>query len=182
MDVGASGTKSMAWSLHRQSGNCSEASSEKTFSRSWYCLGTSSSQFLFFFSVAASASCCATVVFLKRDLIQELSLIVPFNSTVPSMVPFVQSILGFAPSKKGYPRMMSSSPMSVIRNLWQVSFPWYLTLKVIVCVTAPALFRVPLMFLTFLGFTRGFFFNLASFISLGWMNDSMALHQVDQTT
>src|SRR6266403_649616 len=182
MDVGASGTRSMAWSYRHQLGNHSEVASEKTFSRSWCCSGTSSLQLLFFFSVAASASCCTTVVFPRRVLIQELSLIVPFSSTIPSIVPFVQSILGLAPSKRGYPRMMLSSPMSVIRNLWQVSFPWYLTLKVVVCVTAPALFRVPLMFLTFLGFTRGFFFNLASFISLGWMNDSMALHQVDQTT
>src|SRR6266478_6826418 len=61
-----------------------------------------------------------------------------------------------------------------MRNLWWVSFPWYLTLKVIICVTAPALFRVPSTFLTFLGLVRGFLFSLASFISFGWMNDSVA--------
>ncbi len=40
--------------------------------------------------------------------------------------------------------------------------------------TAPALFRVSLTFLTFLGFTRWFLFSLSSFINFGWMNDSVA--------
>src|SRR6266478_6451815 len=174
MDVGASGTRSMAWSYRHQLGNHSEVASEKTFSRSWCCSGTSSSQLLFFFSVAASASCCATIVFPRRVLIQELSSIIPFSSTIPSIVPFVQSILGLVPLKKGYPRMILSSPMLAIRNLWQVSFPWYLTLKVVVCVTAPALFRVLSTFLTFLGFVRWFLFSSISFISLGWMNKFVA--------
>src|SRR6266404_3255819 len=79
MDVGASGTRSMAWSYHHQSGNRSEVVSEKTFSRSWYCSSTSLSQLFFFFLVAASASCCTTVVFSRRVFDPEAIFSHPFQ-------------------------------------------------------------------------------------------------------
>src|SRR6266404_3255821 len=51
-------------------------------------------------------------------LIQKLSSVIPFSSTIPFITPLVQSMSGLAPLKKGYPRMILSFPISAIRNLW----------------------------------------------------------------
>jgi len=60
--AGASGFKTMAWSYAPCCGILFDSASEKIKACQWYSLGTISSQVLSFLSVAASASCCATVV------------------------------------------------------------------------------------------------------------------------
>jgi hypothetical protein len=128
IEVGASGFRSMAWSHFLGPGNLSESTSEKMLPNLWYCFGTSSSQLCSSLLSAYLASCWAMVVFFSVRVIrriQDEGLLMGGRTSVvvivPHILPVGQSISGLATSKKGYPRMMSSSPMSATKNLCSLS-------------------------------------------------------------
>ena len=67
---------------------------------------------------------------------------------VPDTRPILQSMLGLADSKNGYPNMKSSGPMSATKNLWTVSILLCRIFRFVVCEICPPLLVVPSTFRT----------------------------------
>jgi hypothetical protein len=127
IEVGVSAFKLMAWSHFLALGNHSESFSEKMLPNLWYCLGTSSSQVHSLLSVASSVSCWVMVVFfivamiccIQGECISGMGIgHISVSVSTPCTLPIGQSTIGLAASKKGYPKIMLSSPMSATKNLW----------------------------------------------------------------
>ena len=81
---------------------------------------------------------------------------------------------GSVASKKGYPRMISSSPMSATRKLWQVIESWCWTMISAVWVTVPCRLVVPSTFRTFRGLGSSFNGRWCRSIKEGEMKHSVA--------
>ena len=94
---------------------------------------------------------------------------------------FVSMIASFHPNfgsnvaSQGYPRRMSSLPMSVTRNHIILSMPLVVTLSSREWVILPALLLVLLILYIHLGFSSGIIANPNLFAKAGWMKSSVAL-------
>jgi len=157
-----------------------------------------------FFSLASIANCCAMVFFRMvkcchtsspashpgRDRTQRgIPLFcrgVPFFggdhlsvSSVDSVVVLAsvasdQLIMGAQASRKGYPRMKLSGPISAMKKTCVVLVPRWLVMRSTASVIFPALFDVPLTFRTLRGTCSFRVFKARWFIIRGWMKHSVA--------
>ena len=172
----ASGTPSfslMAWSQGLYGGNLCDSSSLKTLECRWYSLRIFTSCWYWWASCASlveivkhSSSGSSTICILSwvgigsaivHEMVVLVSLISQFsNFTIMgkfsvSMVPSAQLNFGSNVANQGYPKIRSSCPRSITRNLILFCFCPVCTLRSTYSIILLALLLVPSMFQIFLG-------------------------------
>jgi hypothetical protein len=184
----------MAWSHSRAGGNRSAASSLKSRANSLYSSGSVASFCSAPASIARSVatdrtwhsvSSCRTILcfafsdrpaamtgccLILRGLIEDMRI----GRTHSSMTALLHWNLGSKVASHGYPRSISSCPMSVTRNRISLLIPLVCTFKSRKCVIIPDLFEVLSMLKIFLGVGSSCSPNPILFANVGCIKLSVA--------
>jgi hypothetical protein len=94
--------------------------------------------------------------------------------STPCTLPVGQSTIRLAALKKGYPRMMSSLPMSATRNRWAWQWLSWATCSHTSLVTSPSWLSVPSILQTFLGRSKSWVKSFSSSTICRCRNNSVA--------
>ena len=113
------------------------------------------------------------IIGLIRDFLQSTDRMIIGREEV-SMTVSLHLNFGSKVESQGYPRMRSSPPRSVTRNLITSCRVPVQTSKSTQCVSAPALLVVPSIFQIFRGLSRTWLPRPSIFRSFGWMKLSVA--------